>query len=115
MVEAASIRAGSALLDPGPSSRAGGASLAEALLAAGTSSWGAAGQRSAAAASSPGGGGSGSGDSSCRRATVTVRKTIGPKIRPPYPLSLTLKSHAAGQVQDMLRGLVAAAVALKPT
>lgn len=45
------------------------------------------------------------------RAHVTVEKLLCPKICPPYPLNLSLKGHAAGQVQDMLRGLETAAAA----
>ncbi|EFJ51787.1 hypothetical protein VOLCADRAFT_116300 [Volvox carteri f. nagariensis] len=40
--------------------------------------------------------------------TIRVRKAISPKVSPPYPINQVLKGHAAGQVNDMLQGLLVA-------
>jgi hypothetical protein len=56
-------------------------------------------------------------DSSKRAATlpaateclIRVEKMMCPSVSPPYPLNLALKNQAASQVQDMIRGLSAAA------
>lgn len=39
---------------------------------------------------------------------IHITKQMCPKITPPYPISLTLKSQVVGQVDDMLTGLLAA-------
>ncbi|GIL45547.1 hypothetical protein Vafri_2711 [Volvox africanus] len=41
-------------------------------------------------------------------ATVCIRKSISPKISPPFPMNQMLKGHAAGQVKEMLKGLLVA-------
>ncbi|PNH06323.1 hypothetical protein TSOC_007293 [Tetrabaena socialis] len=40
--------------------------------------------------------------------TILVHKSISPKVSPPFPINQVLKGHAAGQVNDMLEGLLAA-------
>jgi hypothetical protein len=40
---------------------------------------------------------------------LRVEKIMCPSVSPPYPLNLALKGQAASQVQDMIRGLSAAA------
>ncbi|KAG2490372.1 hypothetical protein HYH03_011174 [Edaphochlamys debaryana] len=42
-------------------------------------------------------------------ATILVRKAVSPKVAPPFPINQVLKGHAAGQVEEMLQGLLAAA------
>ncbi|GLI64130.1 hypothetical protein VaNZ11_007311 [Volvox africanus] len=40
--------------------------------------------------------------------TVCIRKSISPKISPPFPMNQMLKGHASDQVRKMLKGLLVA-------
>ncbi|GIL72141.1 hypothetical protein Vretimale_452 [Volvox reticuliferus] len=46
--------------------------------------------------------------SSRSTATIQIRKSMSPKVIPPFPFNQMLKGHAAGQVNGMLRGLLVA-------